>query len=252
MQSNSITNKLSYSALDTFKVCQWKYKLKFIDRVTPFIPIRYLLVTGVAFHELVSTMYKTNQFTFDFLRKNWKSYFMTALEKEGSSFADTSDYEKYLKYGYGLIARFFKFAQQEGYLIKPIASEWKFTIKLPLYKVTGQVDLIIKRETQPFVEIIDFKTGWSVPTLEQVNQSDQLKIYDWAVRRTLGFKDTKVGLFFPRKSKVILIDEYSKDYISVQKKFIEMSKVLKSGILLPNLNACKNCEIQKHCKYFKI
>lgn len=202
--------RLSHSSLDVFDTCNYKYFLKYIKKITPFIPIRYPLVTGNAFHQLVNEMYLNRAFYKEFLIRNWKKTFLNSLETEGSAFATTKGYEKYLNYGYALIHRFYKFANDEGYLIDPIETEWSFTIQRPTYEITGKVDLIVKRPSFNFIEILDFKTSWKIPTLEEVRVNRQLTIYDWAIKNFKQLDSTKVGIFLPKRSKVILTEVTTK------------------------------------------
>jgi len=242
---------LSFSALDTFEQCGWKYHLKYQDRIKPYQPIRYSLVTGVAFHALVDQMYKVRDFDIKFLTRNWKQYFMDALETEASSFAPITGFEKQLNYGYGLIKKFHTFADEQGYLVDPIETEWTHKETFHGTKVMVKVDLIIKRADNYFVEVIDFKTGWKLPSQEDVDKSKQLTLYDFMVRRVLGLRDTQVGLFYPRRSKVLLGKRNPEDFKSIYIDLFNLNKSIQTNNLEPNFESCPKCEFKDYCKFFK-
>jgi hypothetical protein len=231
--------------------CGWKYFLRYIKHIKPYIPVRYPLVTGVAFHELVSDMYKACDFGLDFLIKNWKSNFVKHLEKEAGGFSSTKGYEKHLNYGYGLIKKFHKFAKVEGYLIPPIQSEWPYEFKFGNAKLVGKVDLIIQRKGVEFVEILDFKTGYSVASQESVDTSRQLTVYDWAVKKEFKFKSTQVGLFYPRHDKILLSERTPDDYKSMLIGFNDLYKSVIKKEFAPNVLNCCHCEFKEYCDFYK-
>lgn len=243
--------RLSYSAWDTYQTCGYKYYLKFIKHIKPPVPIRYPLVTGLAFHELVNAMYKERKFDRSFLTKNWKVYFLNELEKEGSMFSSTEDSEKYLKYGYGLISKFYKFAEKEGYLVEPIETEWAFKIPNNGTEIVGKVDLIIERKNADFKEVLDFKTGWKLPSVDYVDISHQLTIYDWAVKLLLGLTNLKVSLFYPRQATVLYGSRTEDQHKEMLKGLNEFASKVQAQIFDPNFTHCLKCEFKDYCDRYK-
>jgi ATP-dependent helicase/DNAse subunit B len=241
--------KISHSALESYHQCPQKYYLKHVLYIKPFVPVRWSLVTGVAFHKLMDHMYQTCNFDLKFLIREWKKIFLDSLEEEGSAFSDTKGHEKYLAYGYGVVKKFHTFALDNGYLVKPIKSEWKFTEEVNGTIVTGVVDLVIQKKIGLPIEILDFKTGWKLPTKEDVDKNKQLTIYDWAVKKVLGISDTIVGLLFPRKSCIISGVRTEADHQLVLDEFINLDKNIKESHFEPNYLHCKDCEFKGNCKF---
>lgn len=243
--------RLSHSARETFDQCNFKYYLKYIEHIKPFIPIRYPLVTGVAFHELVNEMYQSCDFTREFLIHRWKPLFTKCLEEEGSAWASTEGSGKYLSYGYILINQFFKFAKEQGYLVKPIQSEWAFSFDLNGTELVGKTDLIIRRSPELPIEVLDFKTAWKVPSQEQVDANKQLTLYDWAVKREFGYDDVIVGLFLPRKPVILISKRTPADHEKLLAEMSSFDQTRKSGVFEPNLKHCPDCEFKKYCKFYQ-
>jgi hypothetical protein len=227
------------------------YFLRYIKRIKPKNPVRYPLVTGVAFHDLVDEMYKTLNFDISFLVQNWKQYFIRHLEKEAAGFSSTKGHEKQLMYGYGLVKKFHKFAKINGYLIPAIKSEWAYDFKFGISKLVGKVDLIIQRVGKPFVEIIDFKTGFTVASDEVVKDSVQLTTYDWAVKKELKLKNVKVGLLYPRHNKVIYAERTPEDHKKMLIGFNDLYKSIINKDFKPNLSNCHQCEFKDLCDFHK-
>lgn len=239
---------LSFSALDTANKCAYKYYLRSIKRIVPFLPVNYPLVSGLAFHALAEEMYKVLNFNKDFLLRNWKKHFVHELEKTSNNFSDTRGYAKQLQYGYGLVHTFHKFASKEGYLVKPQDAEWKFKIAWKDFFVVGKVDLLI---VKGILEILDFKTSWKVPTQEFADKSKQLTIYDWAVKTELGVKEAIVGLFYPRKNTILRTKRTKKDHLAVLSELEGLAKIIRNKEFTPNLKHCPKCEFKEYCKYYK-
>jgi len=247
--------RLSYSKLNLYETCGYKYYLSDIKKVEPFTPIRYPLVVGIAFHSLVDNMYEDCDFknlddVWDYLRFNWKKQFDMALQNEGSSFATTKGSEQHLSSGYGLIANFFKFAKDENLLIKPFDHEWYFRIDDNDITISGKVDLLLDRGE--YFEIWDYKTSWKVPTQEEVDDNSQLSIYDWAVKTMLDIKKpVKVGLLLPRKKEALYSVRTENDHKEVLGKLHNLNDNIELGNFPPNTKSCRYCEFKDYCKYYK-
>jgi len=247
--------KLSFSSWETYNYCGYKYYLKFIKWVTPRVPIRYPLVTGSAFHDLVDSMYKECSFTnlnhvLKYLRGNWKQYFNFHLQREGSRFVSTEGSDKQLSYGFGLINKFFNFARDNGYLVKPIKSEWQFRLPYKNFLIPGKVDAIFDRPNS--WEIIDFKTSWKIPEQEVVDKNNQLTLYDWAVKKLLKpDKPTQVGLLLPRKDTVIHSTRTEENHNIFLNELDKLHDLVSRSIYIPDTKHCSWCEFKKDCKHYK-
>ena len=241
--------KLSHSSVTTYKECPQKYNLKYKQHIKPFIPMRWPLVVGVAFHNLANKMYNCGDFSFEYLRRGWKECFTDAMDTEASAFADTTGSEEYLKQGYILVAQFYKFAKENGYLVKPMASEWVFELVYEDFKIKGIVDLIFKMPDGS-VHILDFKTGWAMPSDDAIAVHPQLTLYHWGVLKGMGIDAAKVGLFFPRKAQIKLSTRSESDHVQLLTEYSDIAKRLSKQDYTPNLSHCAHCEFAGHCPHY--
>lgn len=240
--------RLSYSSLDTATRCRYKFYLKHILKLVPFLPVNYPLITGIAFHALVEEMYKTLNFDRKWLLRNWARHFNYELERVNSNFASTKGSDKHLKYGFGLVSKFHKFASINGYLVKPFQAEWKFKIPRGKYDIVGKVDLLIQKDK---FEVLDFKTSWKVCSEDDLKKNKQLSIYDWAVKTKLGIINTQVVLFYAKKDAILKTTRTEEDHASVLTELDKLSEQLDVGDFAPNTDHCGKCEFAKCCKYYK-
>jgi len=242
--------KISHTSLTTYQDCGYKYYLKYKKWIVPYIPIRWPLVSGIAFHDLVDHMYKIGNFSRKFLVRNWKDTYMWALDTESRTFHPIKGYEKQLSYGYGLVYQFHKFADAQGYLAPPMHSEWAFELPHKDITIRGKVDLIMPRkDTQ--TQIIDFKTSWKLPTEEAVRENKQLTLYDWAVETGLGLKDTISGLFFPRKNTIMLSERTKEHRDKLFSEIDTVAKNITNDVYEPRYEHCERCEFKNYCKWYK-
>lgn len=243
--------KLSYSAMETYKQCPYKYFKKHIKFEKPKVPVRYPLVVGVAFHQLMEHMYQGGDYSKEYMMRHWKHTFEECLQKEGSAWADTSESKEHESTGYMLINCFYKFAKNNGYLIKPLSAEWHFDIQIDDMFVTGKTDLIIQRDPSQPIEIIDFKTGFAVSTQEQADKNEQLTMYDWAAKTLLGYSNTVVGLLYPRKGKLVLSKRDTSHHEALKAKLWDLHNKIKAEAFDPNFKHCESCEFARTCDQIK-
>ena len=245
-----MTLKLSHSAVSTYQECPQKYFLKHKKYVKPFIPMRWPLVTGVAFHNLMNKMYNGADYSYEFLRRNWKPCFMDAMEKEASAFQSTKGWEDWLTKGYILIAQFYKFAKENGYLCKPLATEWVFEVPYGDFRIKGIIDLIIKKDDGS-IHILDFKTGWAMMSDDDLAVTPQLTLYHWGVLQDMGVAASKVGLFYPRKAKVKLSTRSESDHLQLLDQYVDIAKRITNEDFHPETGHCAHCEFTSLCPFFK-
>lgn len=241
--------KLSHSSVVVYQFCPYAYYLSRKLFLKPFIPMRWALVTGVAFHNLINKMYDTEDFSYQFLRRGWKPCFMDAMEKEASAFQSTAGWEEQLQAGYVLIATFYKFAKENGYLVKPLATEWVFEVAYKGFKIKGIIDLIIKTPDGK-VHILDFKTGWGKISDDKLAVHPQLTLYHWGVLQGMGIKADKVGLFFPRQKAVRLSTRCEDDHIQLLDEYTKVAESITKEDFHPETGQCAQCEYSGLCPHF--
>lgn len=171
---------LSYSQIETFKVCPLHYKLHYISKVPTQVSASQSFGTSIhaalkSFYELVKTGEKpTNKLITKQLSDNWI--------KEG--YTDKTHEEKFFEKGKLYLEGFLK----DGFdpKILPTVLEHPFTVPLILpkqkpLKIGGKIDRV---DLRPWgIEIIDYKTGATVPSQKEVDKNLQLSFYALAATK---------------------------------------------------------------------
>jgi DNA helicase-2/ATP-dependent DNA helicase PcrA len=162
---------LSYSQIETFQTCPLHYKLRYIYKVPT--PTSASQSFGTAMHATLKNFFEsvmigekpTDELLYELLDKNWISEGYKTKSHEMEFFKKGKLYLfGFLKYGFNP-------------KILPVALEQPFTIPIGKdLKIGGRVDRVDDLGDGK-MEIIDYKTGATIPTQKDVDKNLQLSFY---------------------------------------------------------------------------
>lgn len=243
---------LSYSQIETFKVCPMHYKLAYIYRIPT--PPSASQSFGIALHSTMKAFYDLGKGSLmadkdirSLLKNNWISQGYDSKEHEKKFFEKAVVYiGGFLKYGF----------DKE---IVPALMEQKFILPLykkgePPLKVGGIIDRV-DVASDGTIEIIDYKTGANVPSQKDVDKNLQMTFYALAATtlrdKPFGVTPDNVKLslyYFDEQIKITTtrtkqqLEEAVAEIFSVRDQ-IEHSDFKCSGNIL-----CEKCEYSLFCK----
>lgn len=238
---------LSYSQIETFKICPLHYKLRYIYKLPT--PATSSQSFGNTFHLTMKSFYEkvgrgekvSVEMINDTLKENWINEGYMSKSHEKGSFEKA---KKFLKY---FLDNFYNSK------IQPVALEQSFNVRIGSLMVGGKIDRV--DEVNGGLEIIDYKTGANPLTQKEADNDLQLSIYALAateipyppfnkksdkVKLTLMYFDT------PRMVSTVRTKEdldEAKKLILDYKKQIEESDFRCSGNML-----CETCEYKLFCR----
>ena len=163
--------KISYSALETFRTCPLKYKFAYVDK----IPVQQngAMQFGSVIHKVMEELYAHQMLPIT--KEELQHIFSSRWKPElygNNSYQAEYDFQS----GLEIIGREWEKKQsapepttigREKYFLLPIAEG---------FELSGRIDRIDK-VGEDSLEIIDYKTGRTVPTDEEVRNNLQLAIY---------------------------------------------------------------------------
>ncbi len=259
---------LSYSQIETFRICPLHYKLKYILKIPT--PPSAALSFGSSVHAALRDFYiqvktggkPTLKIILEILDENWI--------KEG--YKNKSHEEGMRERGKVLLAEFLK----KGFEPKkiPEAVEQMFVVPLrvrgrsgpaalhhtpstkhlrPL-KIGGRIDRVDKARGGK-IEIIDYKTGARIPTQKEVDQDLQLTFYALAATKIseepFGKKSKNLilSLYYLDKQMKITTTRTSAQLKAAIKEIFEWrDKIEKSDFACSKHKFCENCEYSLLCR----
>src|SRR6185295_3323585 len=117
--------KVSYSVKYLYEWCPRQYKYIKVERRKPDYPPRLTTLVGRAVHEVVNIMYVKERFDLAFALELWPIHYYAQVQREGLIFKNKTQELRWLKIGQDIIRKFYSVAQSEGFLVKPIKTEWR-------------------------------------------------------------------------------------------------------------------------------
>lgn len=239
---------LSYSQIDTFKMCPLHYKLKYILKI-PTEPSGAMSF-GTAIHGALKDLYEevgigkkpTEKSVEKLLLRNWVH----------DGFKTKKHETEYLNRGKKYLSGFLKSGFDPK--VVPTKLEEKFTIPLKGLAIGGIIDRVDVRPGG-VVEIIDYKTSEKIPSQKEVDKNLQLSMYAMAaatikespfgvdpenIRLSLYFLDQQVKITTTRTARQL--ENAVKEILKVKTQ-IEESDFKCSGSPL-----CESCEYKLFCR----
>ena len=240
-KNNLEINYLSYSQIETFKVCPLHYKLRYILKI-PTQPTASLSF-GISMHAALKNLSEKN--IAKQLRANW--IYEGYLSKEQS--------QEFFEKG----VRFLKEYLKRNFLNKVSLTEQPFMIPISKdLKVGGRIDRIDNlpdgkiSEACPFgIEIWDYKTGANIPTQKEVDKNLQLTMYTMAAIERFNLKpeQIKLSLYYFETQTKITTTRTAGDLIKAKEEILEWrEKIEKSNFECSGGFLCQNCEFKLFCK----
>lgn len=233
--------RISYSAFDTFNRCPLKYKFGYVDWVK--VPEKPEFFFGKLIHTVIQMALRRDP-TIPTLKDLLKFYESKWNEE---IFPDKKTSDQYLKTGKEMIKNFH--ANYKPGLRKVLASEKRFQIPLENHVLSGIIDRVDKLPYGAF-EIVDYKTGKSLPSQEDVDSDKQLATYAIAVQDLWPeATDMRLTLHFLKFNTMITTSRSPEQIEKLKLEIVETAKKIeKTKTFKPKENQfCPWCEYKHLC-----
>ncbi len=247
---------LSYSQIETFQTCPMHYKLRYIYKVPTRPSSSQSFGTSIhaTFNEFYKTIkddptsYKTSRglevLITKLLEKNWVNKGFTSKDHE----------KKFFEKGKVYLSGYLKESFDSKNL--PVLLEEKFTIPLgDGLKIAGTIDRVDKIGDNS-IEIMDYKTGATIPSQRDVDKNLQLSFYALAATKipTAPFGKTpdkvKLSLYFLDGQEKISTTRTTKQLEKAVEDILKVrDEIEKSDFKCSNHMFCQmGCEFSLFCK----
>jgi DNA helicase-2/ATP-dependent DNA helicase PcrA len=237
---------LSYSQIETFKVCPLHYKLKYILKL-PSLPTASLSF-GISIHNTLKDFYELikksenpdERVILKLLKNNWIHEGYTNKIHE----------EKFLEKGKMILKGFLKKNPPTKILGQAKFLEESFLIPISKdIKIGGKIDRVDELSDGTY-EIWDYKTGANVSTKKIVDKDLQLTIYAMAMAE-MGIKleNVKLSLYYLETQTKITTTRTESQIMKAKEEILKIKEEIeKSDFKCTGNFLCQNCEFKLFCK----
>lgn len=246
---------LSYSQIETFNTCPLHFKLRYILKIpTPQTAAQSF---GTAMHAALKNFYEdvisgkkpSNRLIYKKLEENWIN----------SGFKSKQHEKKFFEKGKVYLSGFLKNGFNENNL--PLAMEQKFIMPLPYkkgekqLKIGGIFDRVDKLGKNS-IEIVDYKTGATIPTQSAVDKNKQLTTYALAAttlpEKPFAKKPEEVNMtlyYLDQQEKITTTRTKEELNEAVEEIYKVRSEIEKSDFKCSHHMFCQqNCEYSLFCR----
>jgi len=243
-------NYLSYSQIETFETCPMHYKLRYIYKVPTSVSASQSFGTSMHltlkefFEKFAAGEKATDKMIYKLLEKNWIKEGYTTKKHEGDFF------EKGKLYLSGFLKEDFNPKNL------PLALEQPFNIPLGEdLKIGGRMDRVNDIGNGE-IEIMDYKTGATIPSQKEVDKNLQLSFYALAATKIPDFpfakkpEQIKLSLYFLDTQEKITTTRTAKQLEEATKEIFKIrEEIEKSDFECSNHIFCQmGCEYSLFCK----
>ncbi|MDO8551522.1 MAG: UvrD-helicase domain-containing protein [bacterium] len=241
------TNYLSYSQIETFKTCPFHYKLRYLLNIpTPPSPA---LSFGASIHAVLKDFYQLKilgnklgeEKLLELLERNWVKEGYYSKNHEKLSFTK----------GKKLLSDLYK-NMIKNEKTMPLTVEQTFSFPIRGLRVGGRIDRVNSLDNK--IEIVDYKTGATMPTQRDIDRNLQMTIYALAAtevrEKPFDKKPDEVVLsfyFLEKGKKVNTVRTGAQLELAKKELLAWQQKISTSDFKCNHSEMCKYCEYKLLC-----
>jgi len=214
---------------------------------------------GTCIHRVLEQFYSARMIGEKLLLKDIHQLFEStwkgiAKDRDDIRYADGNDFKTLLMYGKDLMTTWFNKLPNDDFTVLAIEEAFSFTLPAIPIPIIGAMDLVEEDSTGTII-ITDFKTSGRAYSKDEVDQNQQLTMYQLAAKRN-GFDDREILLRFNTliKTKVPKYIEYwttrsELDERRLIRKAVQVWDGISKSVFVGNDQSwkCKGCGYKTAC-----
>jgi DNA helicase-2/ATP-dependent DNA helicase PcrA len=228
--------EISFTRYRIYRECPWKYKLAFVDGRK--IPLQPKSSFGLSIHRALETWLSSGddslEALLDSLRARWlrEGYPDEAVEARSRSKAER------------VLAAFHR--EESSRRTKLIAVEKEFLWPQGAHEVRGMIDRIDQGPDGAY-ELIDYKTGTTIPTPQQVSADVQLRFYALGAKRGLGINPATLTVDCVTAGQRVSAPYNAAGEDALAVDVAVAADAISAGDFSPRTEFCTRCDFRKDC-----
>jgi len=252
------TPHLSASSINEYVECSLLYKFGRIDK----LPMEFksdALEFGTCIHRVLEAYYSAKMMGDRMLLKDVHEFFVfkwldIARGRDDIRYAVGNDYNSLLMFGRDLLTAWYTKLPDDDFTILAIEEAFSFNLPGIDIPIIGAMDLV-EQDSCGTIIITDFKTSGRAYSKDEVDQNQQLTMYQIAAKQN-GYGNREILLRFDTliKTKVPRFEQYwttrtELDERRLIKKARQVWDGISKGVFVANDTSwkCKGCAYKKAC-----
>jgi putative RecB family exonuclease len=246
----------SYSRLETFEKCRLKFKYRYIDKIIPEIPKNIEAHLGTIIHETLEWLYiqimnnalPSLDDVIIYYSEKWAEEYTHDILIVNKFMAEKDYFNKGVNF---LIDYYFK---HQPFQEHTIATEKRIEINLDETgekKLVGFIDRLAHNIATNELEIHDYKTANTLPTMEELEQNRQLALYSLAIKEEFG-RDKNISLIwhYLAHNQNVCIRKTNEQLEKLKREVIELINQIEATTQFPASlsRLCDWCEYKDMCE----
>ena len=249
---------LSASSILGYVDCSLAYKFGRIDK----LPMEFksdAMEFGTCIHRVLDQFYSAKMIGEKLLLKDIHQIFETtwkgiAEDRDDIRYASGNDFKSILMMGKDLLTVWYNKLPDDNFTILAIEEAFTFTLPDIPIPIIGAMDLV-EEDSAGTLIITDFKTSGKAYSKDEVNQNQQLTMYQIAAKKN-GYADREMLLRFDTliKTKTPKFEQYytTRSEIDEKRLIKKASQVwdgITKGVFVANDTSwkCKGCAYKQAC-----
>ncbi|MDR2426758.1 MAG: PD-(D/E)XK nuclease family protein [Endomicrobium sp.] len=229
--------KISYSRINTYLFCPYKYKLIYIDN--QYIPLNADITFGQIIHKTLEKYHSRGGKDLSGLMECYDESW------ENKGFATAQQNFEYYRRGTLMLENYFKsFSVLD---IKILYTEKSFDANIGKYRFIGIIDRI-DEYSDGTKEIMDYKTHLKAWDQQRVDSDLQLTFYVYACKNVFGFMPDKISAYFLSDNIKIYTKRSHEEIENGINLALETAEKIMDDDFSPNTSKCGNCGFKLKCK----
>ena len=252
------TPHLSASSINEYVECSLLYRFGRIDK----LPMEFksdALEFGTCIHRVLEEYYSAKMIGDRMLLKDVHEFFVfkwleIAKGRTDIRYADGNDYNSLLMYGRDLLTTWYSKLPDDDFTILAIEEAFSFNLPGIDIPIIGAMDLV-EQDSSGTIIITDFKTSGRAYSASEVDQNQQLTMYQIAAKQN-GYGNREILLRFDTliKTKTPKFEQYWTTRTELdERRLIKKARQVWDGIskevFVPNDTSwkCKGCAYKQAC-----
>lgn len=232
--------KISYSRINAYLFCPYRYKLIYIDNL--YAPVNADSTFGHIIHRTLEQFCDGKKKSYDELvdcyNSSWKN----------NGFANPWQTFEYYVRGNKILKNYYESFKKSKTEI--VYVEKSFDANIGKYRFVGIIDRIDKHPDGTY-EVMDYKTHITIWEQEKVDKDLQLTFYAYACKNIFGFNPNKISVYFLSENKKIYTKRTQDDINKAIDIALDVAEKIASENFQAGMSKCSLCDFHFKCKYSK-